>query len=201
MNSKLRAALIGGVVIGLLSSIPYVRLGNVICCLWIVIGGALASYLYIKKSATPVSAGDGALLGAIAGAIGWAVGLLVGVPLTILTGYPELGFMINLLERVDPQKAELYRQNAEYLMSQSFSEQFFHSVLSLQTLLSLLITVIFALVGGLVAVPLFEKRKADAGPSMPPPPPDYGGTPGEAYAPPPPPPGDYGSGGTGPGIL
>jgi hypothetical protein len=199
MNSKTRAAIIGGMLIGLLSSIPYVRLGNVVCCLWVVLGGALASYLYIKKSTTPVNIGEGALLGLIAGGIGWAVGIIIGVPLTILTGYPELHFMVNLLERVDPNKAELYRQSAEYMMSRPFSEQFFRSVLSLQTLLSLLITAAFALVGGLVAVPLFEKRKTDDGPFMPPPPPNYGGNPGGAYAPPPPP-GDY-SGGSGPGVL
>lgn len=201
MNSKLRAVIIGGVVIGLLSALPYVRLGNVICCLWIVMGGALACYLYIKQSATPVGVGEGALLGGMAGAIGWAIEIIVGVPLTILTGYPELRFIIGLLERVNPTEAEKYQRNMEAAMSLSFSEQFFYSVFSLQTLLSLLITIVFALVGGLVAVPLFEKRKADAPP--PPPPPYYGGTPGGAYPPPPPPPppttGDYG-GGYGPGT-
>jgi hypothetical protein len=101
--------------------------------------------------------------------------------------------MVNLMERVDPQKAEMYQRNMEYAISRPFSEQFFYSVFSLQTLLGLLITIVFALVGGLVAVPLFEKRKGDAGaPLPPPPPPYYGGTPGDAYAPPPPPPGDYG---------
>jgi hypothetical protein len=194
MNSKLRAAIIGGGVIGLLSAIPYVRLGNVICCLWIVVGGALACYLYIKQSAAPVSVGEGALLGGIAGVIGWAVQILIGVPLTILTGYPELRLVVGMLERVNPAEADKYQRNLEYAVSLPFSEQFFYAVFSLQTLLSLLITIIFALVGGLVAVPLFEKRKADVPP--PPPPPYYGGTPGGDYAPPPPPPtGEYGGGG------
>ena len=201
MNSKLRAAIIGGIVIGLLSGLPYVRLGNVICCLWIVMGGALACYLYIKKSTTPVNVGEGALLGGIAGAIGWAVEIIVGVPLTILTGYPELRFMVGLLERVNPQEAEKFQRNLEYALSRSFSEQFFYSVFSLQTLLSLLITIVFALVGGMVAVPLFEKRKTDAPPPPPPPPPYYGGTPGGAYPPPPPPTtGEFGGGGYGPGA-
>lgn len=205
MNSKLRAAIIGGIVIGLLSAIPYLRLGNVICCMWIVMGGALACYLYIKKSTTPVNVGEGALLGAIAGAIGWAVEIIIGVPLMILTGYPELRFIVGLLGRVNPQEAEKYQRNLEYAMGLPFSEQFYYSVFSLQTLFSLLITIIFALVGGLVAVPLFEKRKTDETPPPPPPPPYYGGTPGgggSAYPPPPPPPqtGEYGGGGYGPGA-
>jgi hypothetical protein len=160
-----------------------VNFGNVICCLWIIIGGAFSSYLYIKISPAPVNIGEGALVGALAGAIGMVVELLVGVPLTILTGYPELNLLVSIMERVDSQRAEMYRQRVEELISRSFSEQFFHSVFSLGTLLSLLITVVFALVGGLIAIPLFEKRKADAGPPSPP---YYGGTPGRAYAPPPP---------------
>ncbi|HEY0376206.1 MAG TPA: hypothetical protein VGC87_04545 [Pyrinomonadaceae bacterium] len=192
MNSKLRAAVIGGVVLGLLSGIPYVRLGNIVCCLWVVLGGALASYLYIKRSAAPVNMGEGALIGALAGAIGTFVELIVGVPLTILTGYPENQLIVSLMERVDPQKAELYQQQVQRLLDRSFGEQFFYSVFSLGTLLNLLITVVLALVGGLLAVPLFEKRKVNAG--LPPPPPYYGGTPGPTYGPPPPPPADYGPG-------
>jgi hypothetical protein len=199
MNSKLRPALIGGIVMGVLSGLPYISLGNLACCLWVVLGGALSTYLYIKKSPTPVDMGEGALLGLLAGVFGTVVRIVVGVPITILAGYPAEHFLINLIERMDPQKAELYRQGMEYMMSRPFSEQFFASVFSLGTLLWFVISLIFALVGGLVAVPLFEKRKTNAGPPSPPPPPYYGGTPGGAYAsPPPPPPGGYGEGGHGP---
>jgi len=181
------------VVLGLLSGIPYVRLGNILCCLWVVLGGALASYLYIKQSAAPVNMGDGALIGALAGAIGTFVELIVGVPLTILTGYPENKLIVGLLERVDPRQAEEFQRRIQPLLDMSFGEQFFYSVFSLGTLLNLLITVVLALVGGLLAVPLFEKRKANT--VLPPPPPYYGGTPGPTYPPPPPPPpppGGYG---------
>ena len=193
MNSKLRPAIIGGLVMGLLSGLPFVNLGNIACCLWVVLGGALASYLYIKKSPTPVNMGEGAVTGLLAGVFGSIVKLVVGVPVAIMAGYPVEHFMLGLIDRMNPERGELYRQGLEYLMTRSFSEQFFASVFSLGTLLWFVISIIFALVGGLVAVPLFEKRKADAGfPPPPPPPPFYGGTPGGAYAPPPPPPpGDY----------
>lgn len=194
MNSKLRPAIIGGVVMGLLSGLPYVSLGNVACCLWVVLGGALATYLYIRQSPTPVDMGEGALLGLLAGIFGMVVRLIVGVPVAIMTGYPVEHTIINLMERMNPEQAERYRQGIEEMMTRPFFEQFFASVFSLGTLLVFIITVVFALVGGLVAVPLFEKRKTDAGPPPPPPPPYYGGTPGGAYAPPPPPPGDYGGG-------
>ena len=199
MNSKLRPAIIGGIVMGLLSGLPYVNLGNVACCLWVVSGGALAAYLYIRQSPTPVDMGEGALVGLLAGVFGTIVQLLVGVPVEIMTGYPEKRLLINLIERMNPEQAERYRQRIEEVAAMPFAEQFFAQVFSLGTLLVFIITAVFALVGGLVAVPLFEKRKADAVPPPPPPPPYYGGRPGGAYPPPPPPPGDYG-GGHGPGT-
>jgi hypothetical protein len=204
MNNKLRPAIIGGVVMGLLSGLPYVSLGNLACCLWVLLGGALSTYLYIRQSPTPVDMGEGALMGLVAGIFGMIVKLVVGLPLTILAGYPMERSLIGLMERMDPQKAELYRQGMEYMMSRPFAEQFFANVFSLGTLLWLVVSIIFAVVGGLLAVPLFEKRKTDAGPTLPPPPPDYGGTQGGAYAPPPPPPpppGDFGGGQQGPGVL
>ena len=195
MNSKTRSVLIGGLVMGLLSGLPYVGLGNVACCLWVVLGGALATYLYIKRSPTPVELGEGALLGVLAGGVGGVVKIVVGVPTAILTGYPVENLLINLMERAEAPQAELYRQGLEELMSRPFFEQFVASVFSLRTVLGFIVMLVFALVGGLVAVPLFEKRKTDAPLPPPPPPPYYGGTPGPTYASPPPPPlppGDYG---------
>src|SRR5215213_4965582 len=128
MNSKLRPAIIGGIVMGLLSGLPYVSLGNLACCLWVVLGGALATYLYIKQSPTPVNIGEGALLGLLAGIIGTVVKLIVGVPLAILMNYPVERMLINLMERMTPDKADFYRQNLEAMTSRPFAEQFAASV-------------------------------------------------------------------------
>ena len=83
MNNKLKPALIGGVVLGLLSVIPFVNWANICCCLWAILGGLLASYLYVKNSPTPASAGDGAILGALAGVVGAAITVVIGIPLSI----------------------------------------------------------------------------------------------------------------------
>src|ERR1044072_3178474 len=63
--NKLKPALLGGLIVGLLSAIPVV---NYCCCIWGIGGGGLASYLYIKSSPTKISTGDGAMLG---GAAAW----------------------------------------------------------------------------------------------------------------------------------
>jgi hypothetical protein len=38
-------ALLGGLFIGVLSSLPYIKGGNVCCCLWVISGGMLAAWL------------------------------------------------------------------------------------------------------------------------------------------------------------
>jgi hypothetical protein len=130
----------------------------------------------------------------LAGVFGTIVKLIVGVPVAIMAGYPVEHFLLRMIDRMNPERAEQYRQGLEDMMTRSFSEQFFASVFSLGTLLWFVISIIFALVGGLVAIPLFEKRKMEMPPPPPPPPPYYGGSEGGAL-PPAPPPGEYGGGG------
>jgi hypothetical protein len=76
--NKLKPALLGGLVVGLLSSIPFL---NYCCCIWGIGGGLLAVFLYIKDSPTPVRPGDGAVLGAMAGVIGALLYLVIGIPI------------------------------------------------------------------------------------------------------------------------
>ena len=45
MNDKLKPALIGGVILGILSALPAV---NTCCCIWALVGGLIAANIYIK---------------------------------------------------------------------------------------------------------------------------------------------------------
>src|SRR5918912_2144773 len=78
MNNKIQPALIGGVILGLLSAIPFVNIANSCCCLWVLLGGTLSVYLYVKRSPTPVQYVDGLQLGAMAGVVGAIINLVVG---------------------------------------------------------------------------------------------------------------------------
>jgi len=66
MNNKLKPALLGGLIVGLLSAIPFI---NYCCCIWAIGGGALAGFLYIKSSPTPVPTGDGAIVASLGGTV------------------------------------------------------------------------------------------------------------------------------------
>lgn len=170
MNNKLKPALLGGVVLGLLSVIPFVSALNLCCCLWAILGGMLASYLYVKNSPTPVSTGEGAVLGALAGVIGAIVSIILGIPISYAMGPTMRNLFLALAERMDPQQAEMMRRQLE-LSGESIAGLIVNAIILAVCLF------IFSVIGGLIGVALFEKRK---GGPLPPPPPATGG-PG-AYA-------------------
>src|SRR6185503_5545589 len=101
MNNKVKPALIGGVLLGLLSVIPFVNAVNVCCCLWAILGGMLASYIYVKNSPTPANAGDGAILGALAGAIGAVISIILGIPINYAMGPTMRNLILSIVENLD----------------------------------------------------------------------------------------------------
>ena len=168
MNNKLKPAVIGGVVIGILSVIPFVSAVNLCCCLWAILGGMLASYLYVKNSPVPARPGDGAAVGGIAGLIGGIISIVLGIPIALAMGPTMRNMMVEMLKSVDPQQAEVFRQTWEASGSAI-------APLVIQSLIGAALLLVFAIIGGLIGVALFEKRK---GPAAPPPPPFPGGAPG-----------------------
>lgn len=172
-TNKFQPALIGGIVLGLLSSIPYVNIGNVLCCMWVLIGGALATYLYIKKSPAPVQMGEGAVLGMIAGGIGFVISVVVGLPLNILAGNPFAKMFLDWLAKMNPEQGERALEQYERMTSAPFMDQVMAAFTPF-IFINLIIFVAFGLLGGLLAVPLFEKRKGQqVAPPLPPP--DFSG--------------------------
>jgi hypothetical protein len=167
MDNKVKPAVIGGVVLGVLSSIPFVNFVNACCCLWAIVGGLIASYLYVKNSPTPASAGDGAILGALAGIVGGLISLVIGIPLSIATSSMMQGLMLSWIENLDPSQVELFRRQ--------FQSGGTVAGAIVNGLIGSLFLFVFAIIGGLIGIPLFEKRKGGTLP--PPPPPGPGGAP------------------------
>jgi hypothetical protein len=67
--SRHQPALLGGLLIGVLSSLPVISLANC-CCLWVISGGMLTVYLQQQRKPEPVETGDAVIGGLIAGLIG-----------------------------------------------------------------------------------------------------------------------------------
>lgn len=164
MNNKLKPAIIGGVVVGLLSAIPFVNILNICCCLWAILGGALASYMYIKSSPAPVKSGDGAILGVMAGVVGGLIYIVVGIPLAIVLGGVINAFILSIIANADPAMA---RQMRWQMMNQSVIVKVVYGFVWA------ILLIVFSTLGGLLGVAIFEKRKGD--PTPPPPPQGFGG--------------------------
>lgn len=153
MNNKLKPALLGGLIVGVLSAIPFI---NYCCCIWTLGGGALAAYLYIKSSPTPVKMGDGAMVGGLAGVVGGIIYLILGLPIAILFGMSAM----------------------EQQLSQQGVRLPFSGVILMifAGIIGAVILAVLTTLGGIIGVAIFEKRKDGAAP--PPPQQQYGGGPG-----------------------
>lgn len=176
---KLQPAIIGGVVIGVLSIIP---VSHLCCCLWAIAGGILAAYLLIKRSPVlPVTNGDGAMVGALAGVVASIVALVINVPLSFIFNTTNVEGIRQMAENMDPSMRESVIRMAE-LMDRSPL-----LFVLIGWLISSVIFLAFATLGGILGVAMFEKRKG-----QPPPPQSPYGSPGTmppGFAPPGPPPG------------
>jgi hypothetical protein len=152
MNDKLKPALLGGLIVGVLSAIPFI---NYCCCIWSIGGGALAAYIYIKGSPVPVTTGDGAVVGGLAGVVGGILYLIIGLPIALLFGMAAI-------------QQQLTRSGVELPIS-----GFLFAVVA--GIFVAVILAVLATVGGLIGVAIFEKRKGNG---VPPPPPQNPAGPG-----------------------
>jgi hypothetical protein len=75
--SRHQPALLGGLLIGVLSSLPIINLANC-CCLWVISGGLLTVYLQQQAKVEPVETGDAVIGGLIAGLVGAVIVCVVG---------------------------------------------------------------------------------------------------------------------------
>ncbi len=178
-----KPALIGGVLLGVLSALPVVSALNCLCCAWVIAGGVLAANLYVKSAPLPVTLGTGALIGLIAGAVGAVVDTLFSIPLHLaLTG---MGFGVGQLREAIQQvpMAPEARDTILRVLGGGGGVGIFFVLLS--GVFKLFIYSIMAMIGGTLGVALFEKRKLGMQPPAVPSP--YQPPPRD-YPPPPPPP-------------
>ena len=91
-------ALIGGLVMGVLSALPVISAANACCCLWVVSGGVIAAYLFQQNRSVPMTPADGALVGLLAGLTGAFVRFVVAIPIDILVAPMEQAMLQRLMD-------------------------------------------------------------------------------------------------------
>ena len=86
MTPKVYAALMGGLVIGVLSALPLVNALNFCCCLWVLAGGVLTAYILQANQPGAITPGDGATAGLLAGIVGALVEVALAIPIAVVVG-------------------------------------------------------------------------------------------------------------------
>jgi hypothetical protein len=150
----LHPALLGGLFIGVLSALPIVNLANC-CCLWIVGGGVLAGYLAQQGSPTPLTGMRGALVGLCAGVVGAFVWLVVALALDVVMAPLQERMVDNVLRSAADMPPEV-RQWLE-LMNDRASAPI---RLAVGFVFQLFAGVVFASLGGVLAVAFLKRRGA-----------------------------------------
>jgi hypothetical protein len=162
--SKLQPALLGGLVIGTLSALPVISMGNCACCLWVILGGALATYLLQQAQPTPVDGVDGAITGLLAGLVGAIVGSLLAIPIQMLMGPMQGDLLRRILEQGGEDIPGEMRDTLQSLARGGIGG----ALMLLGLLMSLVVNSIFGALGGLLGTAMFK-------PMMPPSPPPVPG--------------------------
>ena len=163
-----RPALLAGVVAGILSGLPFIGIGNCICCLWIVGGAAVAAKMLSAATPGLLTTGDGAIVGALTGIVAAVVDGLISIPLRPLS--------MGLARRILDKAAELGGQmpsGVQDMFNQSggfFSAGWF----LLGLLISAAVFAVMGALGGIIGLSLFGKKRTPGaagptGPAAPPP--------------------------------
>jgi len=149
---KLQPAVYGGLFIGVLSALPLINLANC-CCLWVIGGGVLATYLLQQNHPHPVNAADGALVGLLAGLIGGIVGVILSIPIEMAMG-PVQQRVLQRLILSNPDIPDETRRIFENMASRGVSAV----MIVIRLMFGMCIGAIFGMLGGLLGVALFKKK-------------------------------------------
>src|SRR5439155_23323511 len=139
---------------GVLSALPLISAGNACCCLWVLSGGVVAAYLLQQNTSTPITPGDGALVGLLAGLIGAVVQTMVAIPIDIIVGPMQRELAARILDMAGTLPPEM-RDMIERVSNRNQTLPFMVIGRMVALLFGLCIGRIFATIGGLVGAMIF----------------------------------------------
>jgi hypothetical protein len=166
--SYAQPAVIGGVIMGVLSALPVIAVGNVCCCLWLISGGAVAAYLLQQNQTAPLTPADGALVGLMAGVIGAFVRFAVGIPIDFMLAPMEHAMLQRVLDMgtLPPEMRNVLEQYAGRDRELSGAFYIVSSVVGL--MFWLFLGAIFSTIGGLIGALIFRTQTPPAAIDIPP---------------------------------
>ena len=151
MGSRVQPAILGGLFIGVLSTLPVINLGNACCCMWVILGGALAAYLLQQNQPEAITGADGALIGLMSGIVGAFIGALLQIPVEIWFGPIQKEWIQRLMQ----SQGEMPPQFMEML-----NRPMSAATVIADLIFRLVAYVIFGMLGGVLGVAIFRRKNA-----------------------------------------
>jgi hypothetical protein len=148
----IQPAIAGGMFLGFLSSIPFI---NILCCLWVPLGGAMAAVMLSKQRPSDIKYGDGAFVGVLSGFVGAIVGTIAQIPIRIISARylessQQLEEWLKQLQVEGPMRDWMLRVASGEISA---------GVLLFTFISNLLMYALFAMIGGILALALLKKRE------------------------------------------
>ena len=151
----IQPALAGGMFLGFLSTLPFISMGNCLCCMWVLMGGGIGAVLLARQRPTGITYGDGAFVGVLSGLFGAIVGTAVHIPIQIISS--------RLLSAQPQQFEELLRRMGVEGEMRDWMLRLMSGEISVATVLffffmNLLMWSLFAMIGGILTVAILNKK-------------------------------------------
>lgn len=155
---KFIPSLYGGIIIGIISSVPFLNLLNCLCCAGVIGGGILAVFFY-KQNFTPetppYTSGDCLAVGVFSGLIGALVGTALSVIFLSLFGNVVGEYLLEFLKSSDIE----IPQEALESIEQAFSQQLTLISIITDLIVSAILYSIFGMLGGLIGYNIFKTKQ------------------------------------------
>lgn len=152
----LKPALIGGVFLGVLSSIPYI---NMACCLWVLGGGAIAAYL-LNQQRPGIALSDGAFGGVVSGLVGALVATILSIPIRMMSA-ASLEEGRRQMEASMGQMADAppFVRNMMEFMMEMMSPEISITFLLIGFVITAIFYSLFAMVGGILGAAILNRKR------------------------------------------
>jgi hypothetical protein len=152
----LQPALTGGMFLGVLSSVPIIQAGNCFFCMWVLLGGGIATVMLTRQRPSGISYGDGAFAGVLSGLFGSVVGTLLQMSFRAIASglfesqQQQLEQMLNQVGAEGPMRDWILRSMSGEISATTVAFTFFANLIAFS---------LFAMIGGILTIALLNKRR------------------------------------------
>ena len=170
-TDKIKPAIIGGSIMAIISTVPFLNMLNCLCCAGVILGGFSAVYFYKKslpEGENLLKTKYGSILGAFAGVVGAMLETLITVFIIKFfsntyfdNAYIEIEKSIDQLHESGSEVPLILIQLQDTIASfaQEIAEHGFSLVLTIVILVfNTFKNVLFGLLGGLIGVSILQRK-------------------------------------------